>query len=44
MNVNKCNNSKIDLLSNTFSYSTKDSIQNNSPASRKKEERELNLY
>lgn len=35
MNVNKCNSSKIDLLSNTFSNSTKDSIRNNSPVSRK---------
>jgi hypothetical protein len=35
MPVNKCNNSKFDLLSNTFSNSTKDSIRINSPATRR---------
>lgn len=33
--INKCNNSKLDLLSNTFSNSTKDSIRINSPGCRK---------
>jgi hypothetical protein len=37
--VNKCNSSKIDLLSNTFSSSTKDSIHINSPASRRTKKR-----